>query len=51
MDDTHIICKEGHVSYYVFHEDGTSERYVVGSYLTGMRVESVLMVKTLGGRP
>ncbi len=34
MDDIHIICKGGPVSYYVFHEDGTSKRHVVGSDLT-----------------
>ena len=31
MDDMHIICKGGPLSYYVFHEDGTSKEYVIGS--------------------
>lgn len=30
MDDTHIICKGGSLSYYLFNEDGTSKEYVVG---------------------
>lgn len=31
MDDMHIICKGGPLSYYVFYKDGTSKEYVVGS--------------------
>ncbi|MBI9034006.1 MAG: cupin domain-containing protein [Bacteroidales bacterium] len=31
MDDIHIICKGGPVSYYVFNEDGTSDEYIIGS--------------------
>jgi predicted cupin superfamily sugar epimerase len=31
MDDIHIICKGGSVSYYVFNEDGTSKQYTIGS--------------------
>ncbi|NOQ25565.1 MAG: hypothetical protein GQ564_09420 [Bacteroidales bacterium] len=31
MDDIHIICKGGSLSYYVFNEDGTSKQYTVGS--------------------
>ncbi len=31
MDDIHIICKGGPVSYYVFNEDGTSKQYFVGA--------------------
>lgn len=31
MDDMHIICKGGPLSYYVFNKDRTSKEYVVGS--------------------
>lgn len=31
MDDIHIICKGGSLSYYVFNEDGTSKQHTVGS--------------------
>lgn len=31
IDDIHIICKGGSLSYYVFNEDGTSKQYTLGS--------------------
>ncbi len=31
MDDIHIICKGGPLSYYIFNEDGTSKQHIVGS--------------------
>lgn len=34
MDDTHILCKGGPLSYYVFNKDGTSEEHVLGNNLT-----------------
>lgn len=43
MDDIHIICKGGPLSYYVFNEDGTSDEYVIGSDISKGELLTILI--------